>query len=131
MRTVKVGPEDVLRAANLPQSKLHFTIVTAKHLGNRHIQIYKLVLIKTGQLTWDDIRNQLNFRNCAPSCQISVIEGTVHLVFRSTSTESFDKSMEINIKHWLDNQYPEILSSRFAPQAREKIIGEQTQKKDC
>ena len=51
----------------------------------------------------------------------SVIEGTVHRVFRSTSTwEEYDKAMKINREQWLDNQYPESWSSH----ALEKIISE-------
>ena len=36
----------------------------------------------------------------------SVIEGTVHRVFRSTSIWlDYDKAMEINSKQWLDKLY--------------------------
>ena len=53
----------------------------------------------------------------------SVVDGTVHRVFRSMSTwEDYDKAMEISRKQWLDNQYPESWSSRFASQALEKMI---------
>ena len=54
-----------------------------------------------------------------------MIEGTVHRVFRSTSTwEDHDKAMEINRKQWLINQYPESRQSQIALQALGKIIRE-------
>ena len=60
-----------------------------------------------------------------------MIEGTVHRVFRSTSTwEEYDKTMKINRKQWLDNQYPEKWSSRVATHALEKIISEGKIKKN-
>ena len=63
---------------------------------------------------------------CAPlQYKISVIEGTVHRVFRSTSTwEEYDKAMKVNCEQWLDNQYPESWSSLVASHALEKIIRE-------
>ena len=66
----------------------------------------------------------LKFTNCAPLLyKRSVIEGTVHRVFRSTSTwEDYDKAIKINRKQWLNNHYPENLFSRVASQALEKII---------
>ena len=56
-----------------------------------------------------DTGTVLNFRSCAHlQYKRSVIEGTVHRVFRSTSTwEEYDKAMKINREQWLDNQYPE------------------------
>ena len=60
-----------------------------------------------------------------------MIEGTVHRVFRSTSTwEEYDKAMKINGEQWLDNQYPESWSSRVACHALEKIISEGENKKN-
>ena len=54
-----------------------------------------------------------------------MIEGTVHRVFRSTSTwEEYDKAMKINREQLLGNQYPENWSSRVASLALEKIIRE-------
>ena len=68
----------------------------------------------------------LNFRSCAHlQYNRSVIEGTVHRFFRSTSTwEEYDKAMKINREQWLDNQYPKSWSSRVASHALEKIISE-------
>ena len=52
-----------------------------------------------------------------------MIEGTVHRIFRSTSTwQKYDKAMKINREQWLDNQYPESCSLRVASHALEKII---------
>ena len=60
-----------------------------------------------------------------------MIEGTVHRVFRSTSTwEEYDKAMKINREQWLDNQYPESWSSWVASHALEKIISEGKNKKN-
>ena len=52
--------------------------------------------------------NILNYRSCAPThYKRIVIQGTVHRVFRSTSSwEKFDKAMETNTAQWLTNQYP-------------------------
>ena len=69
---------------------------------------------------------KLNFRSCAPlQYKRSVIERTVHRVFRSASTwEEYDEAMKINREQWLDNQYPESWLSRVASHALEKIIRE-------
>ena len=74
----------------------------------------------------------LNFRSCDPlQYKRSVTEGTVHRVFRSTSTwEEYEKAMKINHEQWLDNQYPESWSSRVAFYALEKIISEGKNKKN-
>ena len=66
----------------------------------------------------------LNNRSCAPTqYKRSVIQGTVHRVFRSTSSwEQFDKAMETNSAQWLTNQYPKILSAKVASDALCKII---------
>ena len=59
------------------------------------------------------------------SIKKSVIEGTVHRVFRSTSTwEGFDKATKLNRKQWSDNQYLDHSSSRVASRALKKIKGE-------
>ena len=60
-----------------------------------------------------------------------MIEGTVHRVFHCTLTwEEYNKAMNINREQWLDNQYPEIWSSRVASHALEKIIRESKNKKN-
>ena len=57
----------------------------------------------------------MNYRSCAPTqYKRSDIQGTVHRVFRSTSSwEQFDKAMETNRAQWLTNQYPEIGPERW------------------
>ena len=66
----------------------------------------------------------LNYRSCASTqYKRSVIQGTVHRVFRSTSSwEQFDKAMETNWAQWLTNQYPENWSAKVASDALCKII---------
>ena len=60
-----------------------------------------------------------------------MIEGTVHRVFRSTSTwEEYEKAMKINREQWLDNHYPETWSSRVTSHTLEKIIREGKNKKN-
>ena len=48
----------------------------------------------------------LNYRSCAPTqYKRSVIQGTVHRVFRSKSSwEKFDKATETNRAQWLTNR---------------------------
>ena len=57
----------------------------------------------------------LNFRGCATlQFKRNVFEGTVHRVFRSTSTwENFDRPLKKNQKGWLDNQYPKNWSDKI------------------
>ena len=66
----------------------------------------------------------LNFRGCAPlQYKRNVIEGTVHRVFRSTSTwEYFDQALERNRKQWIENLYPENWSDRVLFETLNKII---------
>ena len=138
VRTVKGDPEKVLRAANLLHPNLQFTIETPNTNGTLAFWIYKLVLTKAGKLAVGGIKNQqiqvpYSILEAAPPLQYkrSVIEGTVHRVFRSTSTwEEYDKAIKINREQWLDNQYPESWSSRVASHALEKIISEGKNKKN-
>ena len=66
----------------------------------------------------------LNYRSCASTqYNCSVIQGTVHRVFRSTSSwKQFDKALETNRAQWLTNQYPENWSPKVASDALCKII---------
>ena len=51
------------------------------------------------------------------------IEGTVHKVFRSTSTrEYFDQALENNRKQWIENQYLNNWSDRVVFKTLNKII---------
>ena len=132
VRTVKGDPEKVLRAANLLHPNLQFTIETTNTNGTLAFLDLQISTQKSRKIScgWyqkpKDTGTILNFRRCAPfQYQRSVIEGTVHRVFRSTSTwEKYDKAMKINREQWLDNQYPENWSSRVVSHALEKIISE-------
>ena len=66
----------------------------------------------------------LNYRSGASTqYKRSAIQGSVHRVFRSTSSwEQYDKAMETNRAQWLTNQYPENLSTKVASDAPCKII---------
>ena len=53
----------------------------------------------------------------------NVTKGTVHRVFRSTSTwEYFDQALEKNRKLWIENQYPKNWSDRVVFETLNKII---------
>ena len=53
----------------------------------------------------------------------NVIEGTVHRVFRSTSTrEDFDQALQKNRKQWIENQSPKTWSDRVVFETLNKII---------
>ena len=69
-----------------------------------------------------DTRTILNHTSCAPTqYKRNVIQGTVHRVFRSTSSwEKFDKAMETNRVQWLRNQYPENGPQRWLQTPCEK-----------
>ena len=66
----------------------------------------------------------LNYKSCAPTqYERSVIFGTVHRIFRSSSNwEQFDKTTETNRAQWLKNQCPEKWSASLAADALCKII---------
>ena len=138
MRTVKGEPEKVLWAANLLHPSLHFTKETPNTNGNLAFLDLKISVGKGRKINcgWyqkpTDTGTILNFRSCAPlQYKRSVIEGTVHRVFRSTSTwQEYDKAMKINREEWLDNQYPESSSSRVASHTLEKIIRKVKNKKN-
>ena len=138
VRTVKGDPEKVLRAANLLHPNLQFTIETPNTNGTLAFLDIQISIDKSRKIScgWyqkpTDTGTILNFRSCAPlQYKRSVIEGTVHRVLRSTSAwEEYDKAMKINREQWLDNQYPESWSSRFASHALEKIISEGKNKKN-
>ena len=66
----------------------------------------------------------LNFRSCEPiQHKKNIVEGTVHLAFRSTSTwQNFDKALKENEIIWLENQYTESWTSKIINNALQKII---------
>ena len=55
-----------------------------------------------------DIGTILNYRGCAPpQHKKSVIQGTIHLLFRANSNwEAFHEALTKNEKNWENNQYP-------------------------
>ena len=138
VRTVKVDPEKMLRAANLLHPNLQFTIETPNTSGSLSFLDLQISIDKNrkNNCRWyqkpTDTGTIIFFISFAPlQYKRSVIEGNVHRVFRSTSTwEDYDKAMEINREQWLDNQYQESWSSRVASHALEKIIREGKNKKN-
>ena len=66
----------------------------------------------------------LNFRSCAATQhKKNIVEGTVHRVFRSTSTwQNFDKALKENKTIWLQNQYPGSWTSKIIKDALQKSI---------
>ena len=128
----------MLRAANLLRPNLQFTIETPNTNGTLAFLDLQISIDKSKKIScgWyqkpTDTGTILNFGSCAPlQYKRSVIEGTVHRVFRSTSTwEEYDKAMKIIREQWLDNQYPESWSSRDASHALAKIISEGKNKKN-
>ena len=137
VRTVKGDPEKVLRAANLLHPNLQFAIETPNTNGKMSFLDLQISVDKSRKINcgWyqkpTDTGTILNFRSCAPlHYKRSLIEGTVHRVFRSTSTwEEYDKAMKINCEQRLDNQYPESWLLRVASHVLDKIIREGKNKK--
>ena len=116
VRTVKGDPGVVLEAANKSHPNVQFTI---EELDSNDILAFldlnvNAVSGKKVLCGWcqkpTDTGTILIFRGCASLLyKRSVVEGTVHRVFRSTSTwEDFDKALEKKWKQWIDNQYPKI-----------------------
>ena len=66
----------------------------------------------------------LKFRCCAPiQPKKNFVEGTVHRVFRSTSTrQNFDIALKETENVWLRNQYPESWTSKIINDALQKIV---------
>ena len=98
VRTVKGDPEKVLRAANLLHPNLQSTIEKPNTNGKLAFLDLKISIDKSrkNNCGWcqkpTDTRTILNFTGCALRNKRNVVEGTVHLVFRSTSTwEEYDK----------------------------------------
>ena len=128
VRTVKGDPEKVLRAANLLHPKLQFTIETPNTNGTLAFLDLQISIDKSRKIScgWyqkpTDTGTILSFRSCAPlQNKRSVIEGTVHRVFRSTSTwEEYDKAMKIisegkNKKYLAEKKKPCEYSSDSPP----------------
>ena len=57
--------------------------------------------------------------------QKNIIEGTVHKIFRSTSTwELYHEAMMINRLQWKENQHPEEWSSKVESETLRKVLGQ-------
>ena len=130
IRTVKGDPGVVLEAANKLHPNLQFIIEELDSNGNLafldlNVNVHSAKKVTCGwykKLT--DTGTILNFRGCAPlQYKRNIIEGTVHRVFRSTSTwEYFDQALEKNRKLWIENQYPKNWSDRVVFETLNKII---------
>ena len=93
VRTVKGDPGLVLEAASKLHPNLQFTIEEFDRNGNLAFLGLNVNVDSGKKVTcgWyqkpTDIGTILNFRGCAPlQYKRNVIEGTLHKVFRSTST---------------------------------------------
>ena len=130
VRTVRGEPSCILDAANSLHPNLQFTLEKTNSEGNLPFLDLNINISQDRRVTcsWyqkpTDTGTILNYRSCAPTqYKRSVIQGTVHRVFRSTSSwEQFDKAMETNRAQWLTNQYPENWSAKVASDALCKII---------
>ena len=130
VRTVRGEPSCLLDAANSLHPNLQFTLEKINSEGILPFLDLNINVSQGRRVTcsWyqkpTDTGTILNYRNCAPTqYKRSVIQGTVHRVFRSTSSwEQFDKAMETKRAQWLTNQYPENWSAKVASDALCKII---------
>ena len=99
VRTVKGDPDIVLKAANELHPNLQFTIENPDSNGDLAFLDLNINVDSRKKVTcgWyqkpTDTGTILNFRSCAPlQYKRNVVEGTVHRIFRSTSTwENFDR----------------------------------------
>ena len=131
VRKVKGDPGVVLEAANKLHPNLQFTIEELDSNGNLAFLNLNVNVDSAKKVTcgWyqkpTDTGTILNFRGCAPLQykKKNVIEGTVHSVFRRTSTwEDFDQALEKKRKQWIENQYPKNWSDRVVFKTLNKII---------
>ena len=130
VRTVKGNPGVVLEAANKLHPNLQFTIEELDSYGylaflDLNVNVDSGIKVTCGwyqKLT--DTDTILKFRGYAHlQYKRKVIEGTVHRVFRSTSTlEDFDQALEKNRKQWIKNQNPKNWSDRVVFETLNKII---------
>ena len=131
VRTVRGEPSCLLDAANSLHPNLQFTLEETNSEGNLPFLDMNINVSQGRGVTcrWyqkpTDNGSILNYRCCAPTqYKRSVIQGTVHRVFRSTSSwEQFDKAMETNRVQWPTNQYPEYWSAKVTADALGKTIG--------
>ena len=111
VRTMKGDTEEVIWAADLLHPNLQFIIEKPNTPGKLAFLNLQISVDKKRKKNCEcyqkptDTVTILNFKCCALlQYKRSVIEGTVHRVFLSTSKwEDYDKAKEINRKQWLDN----------------------------
>ena len=133
VRKVRGEPSCLLDATNSLHRNLQFTLEKTNSEGNLPFLDLN-INVSQGRRVWyqtcnwyqkpTDTGTILNYRSCAPTqYKRSVIQGTVHRVFRSRSSwDQFDKAMETNRAQWLKNQYTENWSAKVASDALFKII---------
>ena len=115
VRTVRGEPSCLLDAASSLPPNLQFTLEGINSEGNLPLLGLNINLSQGRGVTCScyqkptDKVTILNYRSGASTqYKRSVIQSTVHRVFRSTSNwQQFDKTMETNRAKWLTNQYPE------------------------
>ena len=104
LRAIKSDPGLVLDAAKKLHPNLQFTIEELDSNSNLAFLVLNVNLDSGKKVTSEwyqkptDTGTILNFRDCAPSqYKRNIIEGTVHRVFRRTSTwENSDQALEKN-----------------------------------
>ena len=130
VRTVRGEPSCLLNAANSLHQNLQFTLEkTTSEVNfpfldlNINVSQGTCVTCSWYQKPTNTV-TILNYKSCAPThYKRSVIQGTLHRVFGSTSSwEQFEKAMETNKAQRLKNQYPENCSAKLASDALCKII---------
>ena len=130
VRTVRGDPSCLLDTANSLHPNLQFTLEETNLEENLPFLDLNLNDLQGRGVTcsWyqkpTDTGTILNYRSCAPiQYKQNNIQGTVHRVFRSTSSwEQFDKATKTNRAQWLTNQYPENCSAKVAADDLRKTI---------
>ena len=128
--TVRGEPSCLLDTANSFRLNLQFTLEETNSEGNLPFLDLNINVSQGRGVTcsWyqksTDTGTILSYRSCASThYKRSLIQGTVHRVFRSTSIwEQFDKAMETNRAQWLTNQYPENWSAKMSSDALCNLI---------
>ena len=130
VRTIRGEPSCLLDAASSLHPNLQFTLEETNSEGNLPFLNLNINVSQGRGVTCSyqkptDTETILNYKSCAANqYERSVIQGTVHRVFRSTTSwEQLDKDMKTNRAHWLTNQYPENWSAKVASEALCKVIG--------
>ena len=130
VRTVNGDLGLVLEAANKLHSNLQFTMKNLDSNGNLAVLDLNINVESGKKVTCGWYKKPTDtgtipiFRGCPPlQYKRNVIEGTVHRVFRNTSTwENFHQAFERNRKQGIANQYPKNWSDRVVFEPLNKII---------